>query len=855
MVYRSSFSQHNSFHTCPRMWFYNKILKIDIPQDMCYAFAGNVIHKCLELYYNKEITDLEKLKERFNIDWDKKKLPQSKISMKKDEYWLMIINGIDLNKKFTSTELKIFYPDCIGYIDAVNTEEDEISDWKSSTRRKENEEEYKKQLTLYAWLYYRKFNRLPKKCTVYYLKYNGTKGELTVEPTMEDVKNIEIWFNDILKQMEELKETKKLPERCEHCFMFCNYKEICFTNENSLKFIIHRFGNYIRVEGNITPIMNKVIDKKFSYELKDAYYIKKHNPNARTTIKYWHSMKKQLPLGMEKGLIKTLNDYAKFKKMEITIGYKDYRMFDNSVIDMPDKFLNGIVLRDYQKDAVNEFIKNKIAILEIGTGGGKTEVAIECIRRLKHKTLFIVDKIELMRQTKQRIENSLGIEVGQYGSGEKDLKDVTVATIQTLIKTLKPLQKLRQSGLTHKDEGYEEKKNLYNNEYLELVEYLKNIRLSILDECHKTAAISYTTLAKQLIGTEFRLGLCLHKQTNILDNKGHIKNIVTVKIGDKILSFNHKKNIVEEDEVLNVFKREKQEAYKIKIQTNKGLKVIKCSAEHKFFCDGKYVEVTNLKIGNELNLLINAHGKLDNNSKTIKAREKISKKLKGKKHNYSVSSSWKKGHVPWNKEKTKEDYTQIASHRKGLTNEEEYGIEKAKQIKNKNIISHKGQKRSSISIQKQIKTMKERGISAGKKNSGYTTGISYMSNKLKNKINKCQICNILFSSIDVKKGKHIHHKDKNRNNNKEDNLLVVCPKCHMQLHSKLKDRKGNLPEFIRELKLSIKYCEICHKYQNKLKVRFIDKNKKNINRNNLKFLCIKCHQRVYNNTIKLGEKK
>ena len=32
------------------------------------------------------------------------------------------------------------------------------------------------------------------------------------------------------------------------------------------------------------------------------------------------------------------------------------------------------------------------------------------------------------------------------------------------------------------------------------------------------------------------------EQTNILDNKGHIKNIVTVKIGDKILSFNHKKN-------------------------------------------------------------------------------------------------------------------------------------------------------------------------------------------------------------------------------------------------------------------------------------------------------------------------
>ncbi len=534
-MHRSSFSQHNSFNTCPRMWFYAKILKIQVPSDMCYAFAGNVIHKCLELYYSKEITDLDKLKERFNEEWDRKRLPQSKIALKKDEYFLMIVNGIELNKKFTSIELKIYYPDCVGYIDAVNTEDDEICDWKSSTRRIENEEEYTKQLMLYAWLYYRKFNRLPKKCTVYYLKYSGSKSELSIVPTVHEVNNIRVWYNDILQQMEELKETKKLPERCETCHPFCDYKEICFTNENTLKFIIHRFGNYIRVEGNITPLLSKGLDKKFSYTLKDEYFILKHNPHARTVIKYWSPIRKQLPIGMEKGVAKTLNDYAKFKKMDITIGYKDYRNFDDTVVDMPTNFLNNIKLRDYQTSAVEEFLENKIAILEMGTGSGKTEVSIEIIRQLKSKTLFIVDKVELLKQTKKRIEDSLGIEVGQFGAGVKELKNVTVATIQTLMKLLSPMTRLRQAGITFRDDGYAEKKDIFNREYLQLVAYLRTIRLAIFDECHHVSSKSYVKLAKELTGSEYRLGL----SATAFRDDGNDMAIQTV-VGDKCVNLSSK---------------------------------------------------------------------------------------------------------------------------------------------------------------------------------------------------------------------------------------------------------------------------------------------------------------------------
>lgn len=507
MQHRSSFSQHNSFHTCARMWFYQKVLKIDVPQDMCYAHAGNVIHKCLEIYYNKETSDLDKLKDRFETEWMNKKLQSSKIALKKDEYWLMVINGVNLNINVTSTELKIYFPDCIGYIDVVNTETNELIDWKSSTRRKENEVEYVKQLKLYSWLYFRKFNRLPTKCTVHYLKYTGTKGELSIIPTMADLQVTETWYKNILNEMEKLFDNKQLPNRCKDCSPWCNYTDMCFTNENNLNYIIHRFGNYIQIEGAFTELLHRGIEKKFSYELKQAYHILQKNPHANVNIKFWNRNKKQLPIGFEQGVIKTLNDYAAHKFMDISIGYKDHREFDNTKVEMPSEFLNGIKLRPYQRNAVDEFLNNKISILEIGTGGGKTEIATEIIRHLGIKTLFVVDKIELLRQTKKRLEDSLGIEIGQYGSGEKEFKDVTVATIQTIMKVLEPTKRLRQTGLIAKQEGYQEKKDEYNKEYLDLVLHLRNTKLAILDECHKAAAKSYVKLGRRLTGSEYRLGI------------------------------------------------------------------------------------------------------------------------------------------------------------------------------------------------------------------------------------------------------------------------------------------------------------------------------------------------------------
>jgi predicted HNH restriction endonuclease len=49
------------------------------------------------------------------------------------------------------------------------------------------------------------------------------------------------------------------------------------------------------------------------------------------------------------------------------------------------------------------------------------------------------------------------------------------------------------------------------------------------------------------------------------------------------------------------------------------------------------------------------------------------------------------------------------------------------------------------------------------------------------KIDKCEICGRITKKI------HIHHKNKNTSDDRLDNVLFVCSKCHGLLHRK-KDR-------------------------------------------------------------------
>lgn len=473
----TSFSQNKMFAECPRAWYYKYIKKVPTVDNLKYAHAGSCIHDAIEYFYNEKAT-IEATKEFFLKEWDKYNLADTDLKFKKDIYWNMVLRARDLDFKPTSCELKIFYPDVVAYIDALDTAKDIIVDWKSSTRGNWNEDEYKLQLQFYSYLYQRKFKRLPKLAEVYYLKYSDSK--ISFVPTEEDVKIAREWHENTREKMQYyIDNPDKLPPFNENYF-FSPYKLLWDSERgDNFNWVLHMTGNYIKLDGPVPELLEIQLKKKFSYELKNAFFMKRANPHARTQMEFWDSRSRRLPIGFKGELVKTLRHYAEYKKMGAAIDIEDHRNFCETRSEMPDAFVNGTILRPYQVKAVETVLRrNNISILEIGTGGGKTEIAIECIRQMRMRTLFVVDKVELLRQTKKRIEDSLGIEVGVIGAGEDLIKEVTVATVQTLSKHIKKYS-----------------------------DYLKTVRFAIFDETHKVAAVSYFKIAKWLLNTEYRIGI------------------------------------------------------------------------------------------------------------------------------------------------------------------------------------------------------------------------------------------------------------------------------------------------------------------------------------------------------------
>jgi superfamily II DNA or RNA helicase len=263
------------------------------------------------------------------------------------------------------------------------------------------------------------------------------------------------------------------------------------------------------IEGEITPLLNKGLHKKFSYTLKNAKWIKKHNPNAIPVIDFWYEKKRMLPIGFVHSVQFTLQQYAEHMKKKEIIIINDKRSFDESKIIMPDKFVNGKELRQYQIDSIEQFLPKKIGMLEMGTGSGKTTVFTEIIRRLNHKTLIIVNRVELLKQTRDEIKDLLGIEVGMIGAGEFNIKHVTVATIQSL-----------------------------SNNIVQMKDYLRSIRLLVVDEAQFINMKSYWKLSKQLVNTEYRIavsGTCRRTDGNDMYLNAMSGNVVYSKSAQELI--------------------------------------------------------------------------------------------------------------------------------------------------------------------------------------------------------------------------------------------------------------------------------------------------------------------------------
>ncbi|WP_285519881.1 DEAD/DEAH box helicase [Thermococcus nautili] len=114
-------------------------------------------------------------------------------------------------------------------------------------------------------------------------------------------------------------------------------------------------------------------------------------------------------------------------------------------------------LRRYQQRAVRKALKEKMGVLALPVGSGKTVVGLRIIHELDLSALIVVHTKELLYQWAEKVEELLGVKAGIVGDNKWNEENVTVAMIQTLLSR-----------------GVDKLKNDY--------------AIVMFDECHRTSA-------------------------------------------------------------------------------------------------------------------------------------------------------------------------------------------------------------------------------------------------------------------------------------------------------------------------------------------------------------------------------
>lgn len=107
------------------------------------------------------------------------------------------------------------------------------------------------------------------------------------------------------------------------------------------------------------------------------------------------------------------------------------------------------------KKAVQFLTKTGGVLIEAGTGFGKSKVSCLIAGKLGTPTLILVHKTDLLDRWKKECFDTFGFEAGHIQGDIWDIRQITVATVQTLYSRLEDIQKIADDfGFVICDEGH-----------------------------------------------------------------------------------------------------------------------------------------------------------------------------------------------------------------------------------------------------------------------------------------------------------------------------------------------------------------------------------------------------------------
>lgn len=176
-------------------------------------------------------------------------------------------------------------------------------------------------------------------------------------------------------------------------------------------------------------------------------------------------------LWLPRGMGGELKKWLKGAWPDLPIEVLDRRTFP--AVSQP--WVLQLTMRDYQVAAVERAALLRDGIVVSPTGSGKTVMAMGLVAKLQTPALILVHNRLLLDQVCEAAERCLGVQAGVLGAGQSDVRPLTVATIQTLLRR-------------------------------DLRELTAQFGLVILDEAHHCPAPTFTEVVQQFTA-RWRIGL------------------------------------------------------------------------------------------------------------------------------------------------------------------------------------------------------------------------------------------------------------------------------------------------------------------------------------------------------------
>ena len=408
-----------------------------------------------------------------------------------------------------------------GFIDLVDETTDIIYDWKTNS----SIQNFNLHARIYCYAYWKMYNRIPK--AIYY--YCNVDKPKIYYFTKDEVLETETELNDLCKEIigKGHDISKYDLGNYNHIFNVhlqkCKREALNRQDSDVIQYNIEKNNIIFR---NLNNNLKNIIDKKFSYyinghEFSDLF--KKRIWDGKTHLFSIKSNK--LPIGLFTIFKKLLNQYNKYSERDYKLELKyDLRNKDIMSNQFETKFKDNkdIELRYYQNDAIKSAIENKIGIIYGGTGCGKSIISAEIIKNINKRSLYIINRIELVDQTAEVFEEYLGIEIGKMSEGNLDInKQVTIASIQTVNSLLK--QSSENSKLLKK--------------------YLYNTNICIFDECQNVKDDGcYKLLSNNLTNCEYLIGMTgspFRNDEHTLKMKALVGDVIYSKTTKDLVSENY----------------------------------------------------------------------------------------------------------------------------------------------------------------------------------------------------------------------------------------------------------------------------------------------------------------------------